>query len=196
MIKETFVFNPFAGVLEEDLEQILVPVFDVDDLSNQIECGNSLAIEFIGKQGRGKTTHLRYLQKQMSDYPIFLLNATNADISEIITHKSDVVFVDSIHHLSVFERLQLFKAKRVVIYTTHWSRRYACVLTNKKYYSIPFKGITVAALRNVIDKRLRLASNDSIHIDDVFANNDLQLLIKKFGDNYRGILNYLYEQYQ
>ncbi|WP_299682935.1 hypothetical protein [uncultured Dokdonia sp.] len=195
-MKEKFEFNPFAGVLEEDLEQIIVPVFDIDAISNQIECTDSLAIEFIGKQGRGKTTHLRYLQKQLNSYPIFLLTKTTANLSNILEHDADVVFVDSIHHLSVFERLQLFKAKRVVIYTTHWSRKYTCVLINKKYYSIPFKGITVAVLRSIIDKRLRLASNNSIHIDDVFVNNDLQLLIKKFGDSYRGILNYLYEQYQ
>ena len=195
-MKEKFEFNPFAGVLEEDLEQILVPVFDIDAISNQIKCTDSLAIEFIGKQGRGKTTHLRYLQKQLNSYPIFLLTKTTANLSNILEHGADVVFVDSIHHLSVFERLQLFKTKRVVIYTTHWSRKYTCILTSKKHYSIPFKGITVAALRSVIDKRLRLASNHTIHINDVFVDNDLQLLIGKFGDNYRGILNYLYEQYQ
>ena len=196
MIKEKFEFNPFAGVLEEDLEQILVPVFNVADIIDEIKHTESLAIEFLGKQGRGKTTHLRYLHRQLNEYPLFLLSKTNANLHTILENKDSVVFVDSIHHLSVFERIQLFKAKRVVIYTTHWSRKYACVLTNKKHYSISFKGITVTILRNILDRRLRLASNGTIHINDVFTNNDLRVLIKRFGDNYRGILNYLYEQYQ
>ncbi|WP_299765305.1 hypothetical protein [uncultured Dokdonia sp.] len=195
-MKEKFEFNPFAGVLEEDLGKILVPIFNIDAISYQIEHADSLAIEFIGKQGRGKTTHLRYLQKQFNKYPIFLLNTTNANISEMMTHEADVVFVDSIHHLSIADRIQLFRSKRVVIYTTHWSRKYACVLTNKKHYSIPFKGITVATLRSVIDKRLQLASRNKIVIDDLFTEKELKSLIRKFKDNYRGIINHLYEQYQ
>jgi hypothetical protein len=195
-MKEKFEYNPFSGVLEEDLEKILVPVFDVADISHEIEHADSLAIEFIGKQGRGKTTHLRCLQKKMSNYPIFLLNATTACISDIITHESDVVFVDSIHHVSISDRIQLFRAKRVVIYTTHWSRKFSCIYVGKKHFSIRFKGITIDTLRYVLGKRLQLASKNKIDVDDLFTEKELQSLIRKFGDNYRGIINHLYEQYQ
>lgn len=195
-MKEHFEYNPFSGVLEEDLEKILVPVFDVADISYEIKHADSLAIEFIGKQGRGKTTHLRCLHKRMSNYPIFLLNVNSARISDIISHESDVVFVDSIHHLSISDRIQLFKSKRVVVYTTHWSRKLTCAIASKKHYSIRFKGISVDDLRYVLDKRLQLASKNKVDVDDVFTEADLKTLIRKFGDNYRGIINHLYEQYQ
>lgn len=195
-MKESFEYNPFSGVLEEDLEKILVPTYDVADISLEIIQANSLAIEFIGKQGRGKTTHLRCLHKRMSNYPIFLLNTYSTRISDIISHESDVVFVDSIHHLSISDRIQLFKSKRVVVYTTHWSRKLACMYVGKKHYSIRFKGISVDDLRYVLDKRLQLASKNKVNVDDVFTETDLKTLIRKFGDNYRGIINHLYEQYQ
>lgn len=195
-MKENFEYNPFSGVLEEDLAQIIVPTFDVAHISHNIEHADSLAIEFLGKQGRGKTTHLRYLQQQLNTYPIFLLNTASARISDIITHESDVVFVDSIHHLSISDRIQLFRFKRVVIYTTHWSRKFSCIYVGKKHYSIRFKGITLDTLKYVLGKRLQLASKNKIDVDDLFTEKELQSLIRKFGDNYRGIINHLYEQYQ
>ena len=195
-MKEKFEFNPFSGVFDDDLEQILVPIFDIDVLSEKIKHSPSLAIEFLGKQGRGKTTHLRYIQQWLNVYPIFLLTKTNANLSKILDHSSDVVFVDSIHHLSLLERVQLFKVKRVIVYTTHWSRKYTCLLAGKECYSIPFKGITTDKLKRILENRLELAANSNINVSEIFLERDLQALIKKYGDNYRGILNYLYEQYQ
>ena len=195
-MKEKFEYNPFSGVLEDDLAHIIVPTFDITHVSSQIEQADSLAIEFIGRQGRGKTTHLRYLHQQMNRYPIFLLNTRQAHISDIINHPSDVVFIDSIHHLSIFNRIELFKSKRVVIYTTHWSRKYTCAWVGKKHHSIRFKGITSAVLTSLLDKRLLLATKQTIGANDVFTAQEIQGLIKKFGDNYRGIINHLYEQYQ
>lgn len=195
-MKEYFEYNPFSGVLEEDLEKILVPVFDVTDISHEIRHADSLAIEFIGRQGRGKTTHLRCLHKSMSDYPIFLLNTNSSCISDIISHESDVVFVDSIHHLSISDRVQLFRSKRVVIFTTHWSRKLICLYARKKHLPIRFKGISIDDLRYVLSKRLQLASKNKIDVNDVFTEKDLKALIRKYGDNYRGIINHLYEQYQ
>lgn len=195
-MKKHFEYNPFSGVLDEDLEKILVPIFNVADISLEIKQADSLAVEFIGKQGRGKTTHLRYLHKRMSDYPIFLLNTNSVHISDIIDHESDVVFVDSIHHLSISERIQLFRSKRVVVFTTHWSRKLSCMYVGKKHLPIHFKGISIDNLRYVLSKRLLLASKNKVGVDEVFTEKDLKTLIRKYGDNYRGIINHLYERYQ
>lgn len=189
-----FKYNPFSGVLKDDIAKILVPHFDIADLVLKIKKSDSVNIEFLGKQGRGKTTHLIYLQQQMTEYPIFLLNS-NSRIQEITDDHAKIVFVDSIHHLNVFERIRLFKLKDKVIYTTHWPRKVECLLAGKNNYSIKFKGINANKLLEIINKRLQLASYET-NQHKVFNREEIKILIKKFGDNYRGIINFLYDKYQ
>ncbi|CAL2080565.1 conserved protein of unknown function [Tenacibaculum sp. 190524A02b] len=189
------MFNPFSGVLKEDIDKIIVPCFNVEEVFEQIENSTSLAIEFIGRQGRGKTTHLKYLQNQIPHYPIFLLDG-NDDFSEIIQHKSEVVFVDSIHHLSLTKRIKLFKRKRVVIYTTHWNRKFECLIAKKKRHCILFKGIDSDKLKELLNKRLQLAAATDLDKKDLFTIDATDKLIKTYSDNYRGIINHLYEKFQ
>ena len=186
-------FNPFSGVFDSDIEKTLVPIFNYKKIQKLIVGKEPIAIEFLGKQGRGKTSHLIYLHQRLSEFPIFMLNSGD-NANDIFKHKSEVVFVDSIHHLSFLERVRLFKSKQVVVYTTHYSRKIDCSIAKKKIKSIRFKGITIEFLKEIITKRLYLASNNKTKND--FSDNELRELINKFGDNYRGIINYLYEKYQ
>ena len=109
-IRNKFDFNPFSGVLEADIAEALVPKFDLSKIRSKIENSESLAIEFVGRKGRGKTTHLTCLQQSLPAYPIFYLNS-NSKLTEIIHHPSKIVFIDSIHHLNLMERVKLFKTK-------------------------------------------------------------------------------------
>ena len=180
--------------MEDDIEKILVPKFDVNQLISRINESDSLAVEFLGRKGRGKTTHLIYLQKQMPDCPIFFLDK-NSSFAEIINSKANIVFIDSIHHLSVVERLRLFRDKEIVIYTTHWSRKMECLLAGKTNLSIKFRGINEEVLLEILNKRLELATID-YNKQEVITLKEVNLLIKKYGDNYRGIINHLYQNYQ
>ncbi len=193
-MKEHFLFNPFSGVLHEDIPEVILPTINVDTIISKIENSTSIAIEFIGKQGRGKTSHLRYLQHLLHEHPMYLLNSETS-VDEVMKDTSEIVFVDSIHHLSFSNRIQLFKQKKAVIYTTHWSRKIDCILANTTHYQIRFKGIDAEQLQNILNKRLNLASNSSASVT-LFTKQDVIALIKKFGDNYRGIINHLYTKYQ
>ncbi len=190
-----FNFNPFGGILNEDLEKIIVPKIDLEGIAIKINSSKSLAIEFIGEQGRGKTTHLFYLQKQMDQFPLFRLDAKST-LSNILINDSSTVFVDSIHHLNLVDRIKLFKAKQKVIYTTHWNRRFECIIASKDYHSIKLKGIDTNLLTEILNKRLNLAAKSALDEKEKFTNLEAKQLIKKFGDNYRGIINYLYMKYQ
>ncbi|WP_299674124.1 hypothetical protein [uncultured Tenacibaculum sp.] len=190
----SFHFNPFSGVLHEDIPKVILPNIDIDQTIHRIQNSDSLALEFIGRQGRGKTSHLRYLQHILPEYPIFLLNSTSS-VSDVMKNTSEIVFVDSIHHLSFSNRVQLFKEKKVVIYTTHWRRKIDCLLAKKEYHSIRFKGIEPEKLQAILNERLKLASGSNTP-ETLFSITDVNKLIRKFGDNYRGIINHLYEKYQ
>lgn len=194
-MKQNFEYNPFAGILEDDLEEILVPRFDLGEIILKINTSESLAIEFLGKKGRGKTTHLVYLQKKLNQYPIFLLNR-NSTLLDIIKHPSKIIFIDSIHHLNILERIKLFREKKVIIYTTHWSKKGECYLGGKKCYSINFNGINSETLLEIVNKRLKLSAIEELEDETLFSINEIDALIKQFGDNYREIINHLFKKYQ
>ncbi|MCH2034503.1 MAG: hypothetical protein MK202_13415 [Tenacibaculum sp.] len=193
MSKE-FLFNPFSGVLNEDISKVIIPQFNINQIISKVETSDSLAIEFIGKKGRGKTSHLKLLKQYFPQYPIYLLN-NGSSIESLMNDSSDVVFVDSIHHLSFLNRITLFKSKKVVVYTTHWSRKIDCYLAQTFHHKIKFKGINTHFLKDILNTRLELASASNSIINQ-FTENDTKILIKKYGDNYREIINHLYEKYQ
>lgn len=194
-MKKDFYYNPFSGVFHEDIQKAILPNFNIDTIVSKIESSNALSIEFIGKQGRGKTSHLLYLQQVLDKYPIFLLDDASK-FTEIMEHESEIVFVDSIHHLNFKKRIQLFKHKKTVIYTTHWSRKFESMIAKKNHYSLSFKGINSETLTAILNRRLTLATKSELTNNDLFSIQDSSDLIKKFGDNYRGIMNHLYEKYQ
>jgi len=192
---QTFKYNPFAGVDHEEVEQILVPRFDIEAILNTIKSEEALLIELIGKQGRGKTTHLIFLHEQVKEIPIYFLHAGANSFEKILADTSEVIFIDSIHHLNVFQRSQIFKAKRIVIFTTHFTRKYEGLIVGKPTKQLKFKGIDKRILRELVAKRLQFYS---IEYDEDLMLNDVEIekLIKKYGDNYRAIVNHLYDKYQ
>lgn len=190
-----FHFNPFAGVLDQDISKMISPIFNLDDLRKEITNSKAKAFQFLGKQGRGKTTHLKYLHQHLSAYPIFHL-LKKERVQPIIEHPSSVIFIDSIHHLGLNNRIKLFKSDKTIIYTTHWDKKMECLLAHRKMKTIVFKGITADQLQIILNKRLALAADNNVNNADWFSEKECQLLIHKFGDNFRGIINYLFTQYQ
>lgn len=190
-----FLYNPFAGVMDEDVQDILIPRIDLDTLVQKIEDPTPKIIELSGRQGRGKTTHLRCLQQRLYQYPLFKLHPQFV-FSTILQHPAQVVFVDSIHHLPIRQRIKLFKAKKTVIYTTHMSRKWESKIAGKRCYAYNLNGIEESVLLSILNQRLVQASSVPLEEDARFTLNEVRSLMKRFGDNYRGIINHLYELYQ
>lgn len=195
MEKGTFNFNPFSGVHLDEIEDIIIPQFEIQKLVQEINKAEPILIEFIGKQGRGKTIHLKWLHKQISRYPIFLLRK-KSDKDQLMQTEAEVIFIDSIHHLSFADRIRLFRQKKTVIYTTHWPRKIECLIAGKERLVIPFKGIDPIVLKTIIEKRLRFASKEKEIQIPVPTDLEIQKLIEEHQDDYRGIINALYDQYQ
>jgi hypothetical protein len=195
MRKEVFKYNPFAGVDHEEVAQILVPRFDTEDILNKIISSDELLIELIGRQGRGKTTHLTFLHQKLKEIPIYYLHAGENNYQEILSDKSETVFIDSIHHLNIYQRLQVFKAKKTIIFTTHFTRKFEGLVVKKPIFQIRFKGIDKALLRKLVTKRLQFISSELTE-ELIISDLELEQLIAQYGDNYRGIVNHLYDKFQ
>ena len=190
-----FHYNPFSGVTDDDISDILIPKKEVVDLIDQFQPHNRLVIELVGEKGRGKTTHLRYLHQQLSsEYPLFLLNS-NSSFENIIKHPSQIVLVDSIHHLSVFQRQKLYKNKRLVIFTTHHSKKWEGRLAGRKIESIYFKDLDEFLLEKIIIRRLKMAMLKD-NPEPALNRPVLLQLLKKYRDDYRAIMNFLYDEFQ
>ena len=189
-----FNYNPFSGLENHEIQHALVAQFDIPTIVQQINNHEPLLIEFVGKQGRGKTTHLTHLQQHLQQYPIFLLNASS-NYHSILEHPSDIVFIDSIHHIPFIQRIKIYKTKRVVIFTTHWTRKWESLFSKKTFHQIQFSGITQDKLSQIIQNRIELAIQDK-NIDIQLNQSEIKRLIKIYGDDYRGIINHLYDKFQ
>lgn len=64
----------------------------------------------------------------------------------------------------------------------------------KKLFSYDFNGIDKSILANIIRKRLELAAIQEIGANTINEHQS-QVLIKKYGDDYRAIINHLYKEY-
>ena len=193
--KLTYHFNPFGGLNTDELKQVFVPRSFSSAIIEDLKNDQIKIIEFVGAKGRGKTTHLRWLQRQCSSYPIFLLNA-KSDFSTIIAASdAPILFVDSVHHLNIRQRVQLYHSKPKIVLTTHRRRFLEYKIADVPHKSYSFKGIGVDSLTAIIRNRIALSSNmpkEEIHFDQKIIHR----LIQEYGDNYRGILNHLYDQFQ
>lgn len=189
-----FNYNPFAGVDREDVGDIIIPRFDIEGVVEKINSKQPLIIELVGRQGRGKTTHLTYLQQHVTEFPIYYLTAKNNYYNKILNDTSKIIFIDSIHHLNLFQRNSIFKTKKIIIFTTHYSRKHEYLLADKPSLTIRFRGINKEILKQLVLKRLHQASTNEMdmRVDDT----ELEYLLKKYKDNYRGIVNSLYDKFQ
>lgn len=193
--KQKYSFNPFSGILDDDLSGLIVPKIDAASILAKIEASESIVIELTGKKGRGKSTHLLFLQQQLSQFPLIRLRK-GSSLANVLNSNSETIFLDSIHHLSFKERYTLFKSDRNLIFTTHTSRKLECYLAGRQLHSIKISGIDSSTLLEVLNKRLQLAAKQKLTAEDLFKDQDCEKMIGQFGDNLRGIINHLYDKFQ
>ncbi len=187
-------FNPFGGITEEDILDCIVPKYPLEEWIKLLNNDQPIILQFVGKKGRGKTTHLRLLYQLVDNADIFFLNKNEK--LPIIQSTKEIVFIDSIHHIPIKQRLQLWKNEsKSYIITTHVKRNLEFHFTNRLFKTYKFKGITEQILENIIRHRVVLSSN--LEEQSIKINQELiQYLIKKYKDDIRSILNFLYYNFK
>lgn len=192
--KIKYKYNPYGGITEEDLAKVLIPKIDFQQLLKDVELSNGILIEFVGKKGRGKTSHLKMINQLYPSSALFLLNSKSKQFKEIYESEKEVLLIDSIHHLTILERLKLYRSKRKIILTTHISRFWEYKLVKSTYQTYRFKGIERSHLSKIIRRRLLLAAEPNQEvIIDVKA---MDSLVSRYKDDYRSILHHLYKNFE
>jgi len=189
-----FTHNPFGGLTAEEIEAALVPRINIQKITAQILDEQPKVIELVGKKGRGKTTHLKYLHSLFPEYHLHLLTEKSSFQIQDLPF-SRVIFIDSIHHLNFYKRLAFFKRFNTIVLTTHLSRQLEYRLVRKLGIKYNFNGIEFSTLKSIILNRIAIASNSSV--EEIKLNDDaIQKLLSIYKDDYRAIINYLYDQFQ
>ena len=187
-----FHCNPFGGVASDDLMLTLIPKYEIEEWISLIKQKPPKIIEFVGEKGRGKTTHLSVLHEYFTETPIYFLDRTH---SYKKIKEAPIVFIDSIGRVPFVKRLMLW-LKRDITYvvTTHTSRKYESKLCSRVCLSYNFGGIKESELKEIIIRRISLASNRSVDAIDL-NSAVLKELISRYNDDFRGVLNFLYDNF-
>lgn len=184
-------YNPFGGLTDEQLPGIVQPRPFMPEVRAAIQAGKRRAVQFIGRKGRGKTTHLRLLAGEFPEGSLHLLPRYSS-AEYLLADPSELLFVDSIGHLSFAEQRALFRKEAVIVFTTHVSRWVACRSVGMPLQSHRFRGLTAEEMTSIIRARTQGAMIDP---DEQWEVDEaaVSALVRKFRDDYRGLLNHLYQ---
>lgn len=191
-----FHFNPFSGVTDRELYQTLVPKYDLEAIAHKIENTPKIIIEFAGKRGRGKTTHLKHLHQVFFPTTPLSVIKVKSQYKELQKQPKKMVFIDGIYHLTLFQRLKIYKAFDKIVLTTHQTRWSEYKITQRIHKSYRFKELDLETLKTIIKKRLDLTvvtvPKEKYILDEAY----LRKLLQHYGDDIRSILNTLYKDFQ
>lgn len=190
--KPFFRYNPFQGLTPYEIHQVIRPRPETSMIMDTIQNNQSMIIQLYGKKGRGKTTHLTYLHQLFPYYPFYRLD-TNFDFK---IPDTKVLFIDSIHHLTFRQRLHLYQNIPTIILSTHHHRWFEFKLAKRFYQTVYFRGLQLTDLITILNQRIELAvdkkEKDFVKIQPLLAAQ----FLKKYGDDLRGIINHLYDQFE
>lgn len=189
-----YKYNPYGGLTAEEQEKVLVPKIDFQQLLEDIEQSEKILIEFVGKKGRGKTSHLKIINQLHPSSELFLLRTKSKQFQEICESDKEVVLIDSIQHLNLKERLKLYRSKRKIVLTTHISRFLEYKMVKIEYRTYRFAGIERSHLSEILKRRLLLAAERQQEVN--INEKALDLLVDTYKDDYRSILHHLYKNFE
>ena len=187
-----FKYNPFGGISQDEVAQIIVPKQSMEQMLKDIHSEDAMIIQLVGFKGRGKTTHLLHLHQLVEKYPLIRLTP-DSGFDALDACDTEGVFIDSIHHLPFSKRIETYKRFNKIILTTHITRVVEYLFARKNYTSYSIKGIEKTDLLEIIKRRITAAQinpiSDTIELDETIIDH----LLKKHKDNFRGIINELYQ---
>lgn len=88
-----------------------------------------------------------------------------------------------------------FRKKTSYVITTHQTKTIEFQRSKRNYCSFSFEGIQTSSLKDIISNRVHLVSNfpkEKIEVNMA----SLEKLILHFDDDFRAILNYLYDSFK
>lgn len=182
-------YNPF-GELTPD-ERARLAVTNVADFVERLS-HSGFALQIMGEQGRGKTSHLLALKRHFPDAAYIYYPEAGP---RPVVPQSPILFLDETQRFSQAERLALFKRKAALVIATHQDHIAEFNRVGLEHHTIHLKGISAQRLHLILEKRLEAARRTQGAIP-YFEDDGVQTLIAQFGDDLRSMEDYLYDIFQ
>ena len=150
------------------------------------------ALQILGEQGRGKSTHLHAIKKHFPGAP-YIYYPEDGPKPEV--PRAPVLFLDEMQRFSKRERLQIFSRSASFVVASHRNHDNEFHKTKLDSHSITLRGMDTDRLRQILEKRLESCRRSEGTIP-YFEEASLTALIRRFGDDLRSMEEYLYHLFQ
>jgi hypothetical protein len=185
-------FNPFGELAPEERAELAVVGIDVERIVSRLgEPG--FAIQVLGRQGRGKSSHLFALRRHFPDAPYthIALGAPVPDIPYAPVH-----FIDEMQRIPRSRRMRIFRRPASFVIGSHRDHRWEFRRAGLVFETVRLRGLTVERLQAIVDRRIDWARRDADKPVPRLSEAALATLIARYGDDVRAIESHLYEVFQ
>lgn len=185
-------WNPFRGM--EDNEWLQVVHIELSPLLKMLG-QPGVAIQFIGDQGRGKSTHMRALHQHHPGSPFVYLHDRLQDPKPLPKIPNDqTCFIDESQRMTRWSRWRHFRNHRNLILGTH--EDHTALLERRGFYvhTVNVHQKDPHVIKLILKRRVCYArrSNQALPImTDSYLND----LISTYGDDIRSMETLLYDDY-
>jgi hypothetical protein len=180
--------NPFGEIARS--QRWKLAVVELGDVPEQLE-EPRVAVQFVGKHGRGKTTHLLALYEHFKGAPYTKLFPGDKPTFS----RADLQFVDSIDLLSIQRRRAVYRTSKSIAFTTHCDLTRELQSAGYKIVTRKIGGADANLVRQVVDSRIEHARRHEGPVP-VLPDSQITKLVERYGDDIRGIEWHLYEIFQ
>jgi hypothetical protein len=178
--------NPFG--IPSQADRPMLTVTDVSGLASQL-LQPKTAIQFVGGHGRGKSSHLFALQKDLSDRLNHSIPyARLRDPTDLPT--GPIVLLDEGAHLY---RRAWWRLRRVhsIAISTHITLKPILWMLGFSVQTVRIENVRSAELRAIFERRLEWARRGAGPIPTL-PESTLQTLLNQYGDDIRSMESALY----
>ena len=175
----------------EDRPALAVVDVDLDAIAKRL-AEPGFAVVFLGRAGRGKTTHLRALHARFSDLPYTYL-PEDGQLPGI--PRADVVFIDEVQRLAPARRERLFRRKASFALASHAVHTTELRGAGLDVEVFRVGGLTPERLQRYVERRIEWARRAPGPLPEV-PRPLLVRLRAHYGDDLRAIEDALYDWVQ
>ncbi len=182
--------NPFGEFSVADRCSVMQPVCDLKKMANKLK-QRRYAVQFIGHQGRGKSTHLHALHQLCDGVPFtYIAEGESPNIPP-----APIVFVDESQRLSPHKRKEMFRRQSSFAIATHEDHQ----LEFDRYQIVSethhIGGIDNNRLIQILNERIESSRRGPGPLPTI-SRTSTHTLITRYDDNLRDMFEYLYDVFQ
>jgi hypothetical protein len=184
--------NPFGELEPEERAELAVVTIDTVRIVAQLS-QPGFAIQFLGRRGSGKSTHVLALRRHFPGAPYIHIaqGARVLDIPPVPVH-----FIDEMQRVPWPRRWRILRRRASFVISSHRDHSWEFRWAGLRFETVRLGGLTVERLQAIVDRRIEWVRRRADLPVPTVSPTALAALIARYGDDVRAIECHLYEAYQ